>query len=46
MTEQKHDKALIFELSQPGRVGYSLPACDVPEISLNDIIPEIGRAHV
>jgi glycine dehydrogenase subunit 2 len=27
----KHDKALIFELSHPGRVAYSLPACDVPE---------------
>lgn len=35
----KHDKALIFELSHPGRVGYSLPACDVPEQQLNDLIP-------
>lgn len=35
----KHDKALIFELSHPGRVGYSLPVCDVPEQQLNDLIP-------
>jgi glycine dehydrogenase subunit 2 len=38
-TTVKHDKALIFELSHPGRVGYSLPACDVPEQQLNDLIP-------
>jgi glycine dehydrogenase subunit 2 len=39
MTTVKHDKALIFELSQPGRTAYSLPACDVPEIEVSDIIP-------
>ncbi|WP_308860283.1 aminomethyl-transferring glycine dehydrogenase subunit GcvPB [Paenibacillus radicibacter] len=41
-TEQpvvKHDKALIFELSKPGRVGYSLPACDVPQIEKQELIP-------
>jgi len=38
-TEVKHDKALIFELSHPGRVGYSLPVCDVPEQQLTDLIP-------
>ncbi|TCZ80995.1 glycine dehydrogenase subunit 2 [Paenibacillus albiflavus] len=38
-TEVKHDKALIFELSHPGRVGYSLPVCDVPEQKLTDLIP-------
>ncbi|SFJ32388.1 aminomethyl-transferring glycine dehydrogenase subunit GcvPB [Thermoflavimicrobium dichotomicum] len=27
------EKALIFELSQPGRIAYSLPASDVPETS-------------
>ncbi|TCS96426.1 glycine dehydrogenase (decarboxylating) beta subunit [Hazenella coriacea] len=26
------EKELIFEMSQPGRVAYSLPSCDVPEI--------------
>ncbi|MCR8643510.1 aminomethyl-transferring glycine dehydrogenase subunit GcvPB [Paenibacillus sp. N1-5-1-14] len=35
----KHDKALIFELSKPGRVGYSLPACDVPQIEKQELIP-------
>ncbi|WP_127580048.1 aminomethyl-transferring glycine dehydrogenase subunit GcvPB [Paenibacillus koleovorans] len=35
----KHDKALIFELSQPGRVAYSLPTCDVPETDIAELIP-------
>ncbi|WP_442601928.1 aminomethyl-transferring glycine dehydrogenase subunit GcvPB [Paenibacillus sp. KN14-4R] len=35
----KHDKALIFELSKPGRVGYSLPACDVPQVDQQELIP-------
>ncbi len=34
------EKALIFELSQTGRVGYSLPECDVPEADLNSLIPQ------
>ncbi|MGG1400589.1 aminomethyl-transferring glycine dehydrogenase subunit GcvPB [Bacillus salipaludis] len=34
------DQALIFELSTPGRVGYSLPEMDVPELELNDLLPE------
>lgn len=28
------DQALIFELSREGRIGYSLPELDVPEIEL------------
>ena len=32
---------LIFEVSKPGRIGYSLPKCDVPEI---DIKGELGEA--
>ncbi|RBW70587.1 aminomethyl-transferring glycine dehydrogenase subunit GcvPB [Bacillus taeanensis] len=32
------DQALIFELSKEGRVGYSLPECDVPEIELNALV--------
>ena len=36
-------QALIFELSEPGRKGYSLPKCDVPEKSIEQII-QIGRA--
>jgi glycine dehydrogenase subunit 2 len=35
----KHDKALIFELSQPGRVAYSLPDCDVPQEDVSTLIP-------
>ncbi|MCT1403982.1 aminomethyl-transferring glycine dehydrogenase subunit GcvPB [Paenibacillus sp. p3-SID867] len=36
----KPEKALIFELSKPGRVAYSLPDCDVPEIDAASLIPE------
>lgn len=33
------DKALIFELSRPGRIAYSLPDCDVPEEALSELLP-------
>ncbi|MCP8967085.1 aminomethyl-transferring glycine dehydrogenase subunit GcvPB [Ectobacillus ponti] len=33
----KHDQSLIFEVSKPGRVGYSLPALDVEEAVLEDL---------
>ena len=33
------NEALIFERSQPGRVGYRLPALDVDEIPLDEILP-------
>jgi glycine cleavage system P protein (glycine dehydrogenase) subunit 2 len=33
------NEQLIFERSQTGRVGYRLPALDVEERSLNDLIP-------
>ncbi|SEN94119.1 aminomethyl-transferring glycine dehydrogenase subunit GcvPB [Paenibacillus sp. OV219] len=33
------EKALIFELSKPGRIAYSLPACDVPEAEAATCIP-------
>lgn len=36
----RKEKALIFELSKPGRVSYSLPALDVPEIDLNQLLPQ------
>jgi glycine dehydrogenase subunit 2 len=36
----KPEKALIFELSKPGRIAYSLPACDVPETEAADLVPE------
>ncbi|WP_445490487.1 aminomethyl-transferring glycine dehydrogenase subunit GcvPB [Niallia sp. 03133] len=32
-------QALIFESSTPGRIGYSLPEMDVPEIALSDLLP-------
>ncbi|MGI6225346.1 MAG: aminomethyl-transferring glycine dehydrogenase subunit GcvPB, partial [Peptococcales bacterium] len=31
---------LIFELSAPGRKAYSLPDLDVPEIDINEMLPE------
>jgi len=34
------NEGLIFERSQPGRVGYRLPALDVDEQSINDLIPQ------
>jgi glycine dehydrogenase subunit 2 len=34
------DQALIFELSTPGRIGYSLPEMDVPELDLSSLLPE------
>ncbi|KZZ86274.1 MULTISPECIES: aminomethyl-transferring glycine dehydrogenase subunit GcvPB [Bacillaceae] len=34
------DQALIFELTKPGRTGYSLPEMDIPEMKLDELIPE------
>jgi len=34
------DKALIFELSKPGRVSYNLPALDVPEVDVAALLPK------
>jgi glycine dehydrogenase subunit 2 len=34
------DQALIFELSTPGRIGYSLPEMDVPELDLCGLLPD------
>jgi glycine dehydrogenase subunit 2 len=34
------DQSLIFEISKPGRVGYSLPEMDVPTVDLEELIPE------
>ncbi|MDF2922235.1 MAG: hypothetical protein K0R57_1149 [Paenibacillaceae bacterium] len=35
----KPQKDLVFELSQPGRVAYSLPECDVPEVDPASVLP-------
>ncbi len=34
------NESLIFERSQTGRVGYRLPKLDVPEVSLDELLPE------
>jgi len=34
-----HNEQLIFERSQPGRAGFSLPPLDVDETALDEIIP-------
>jgi glycine dehydrogenase subunit 2 len=38
-THISSNESLIFERSQPGRVGYSLPALDVDAVSLDELIP-------
>ncbi len=38
-----HNEALIFDRSQPGRVGYRLPALDVEETPLDEILPAAMR---
>jgi len=35
----KHHIPLIFESSVQGRVGYSLPQCDVPELDIAQLLP-------
>ncbi|TVY07086.1 aminomethyl-transferring glycine dehydrogenase subunit GcvPB [Paenibacillus cremeus] len=35
----EQEQPLIFELSKPGRVAYSLPPCDVPAEELTELIP-------
>ncbi|RFB10584.1 glycine dehydrogenase subunit 2 [Bacillus sp. HNG] len=35
----KQNQPLIFELSKPGRIGYSLPELDVPEVNIDEVIP-------
>jgi glycine dehydrogenase subunit 2 len=38
--EMRKSKALLFEMSRPGRRGYSLPSCDVPEKPLDQLLPK------
>ncbi|HYK73397.1 MAG TPA: aminomethyl-transferring glycine dehydrogenase subunit GcvPB [Pseudoneobacillus sp.] len=33
------DQALIFEITKPGRVGYSLPEMDIPTVDLDSLLP-------
>ncbi len=36
----KQDQPLIFEQTKPGRIGYSLPEMDIPEVLVTDLLPE------
>ena len=36
----KDNQPLIFELTKEGRIGYSLPELDVPEVDLSDLLPK------
>lgn len=36
---------LLFELSQPGRRGVTMPGCDVPEESIDSLLPAEVRAE-
>jgi glycine dehydrogenase subunit 2 len=35
-----YEEPLLFERSRPGRVGYSLPRLDVPEVDAGAILPD------
>ncbi|MBU9712227.1 aminomethyl-transferring glycine dehydrogenase subunit GcvPB [Evansella tamaricis] len=37
---KSQDQSLIFEVSQEGRIGHSLPELDIPEVDINELIPE------
>jgi glycine dehydrogenase subunit 2 len=39
-THINHNEALIFERSQPGRIGYRLPPLDVDEQPITAIVPQ------
>ncbi|MET0786202.1 MAG: hypothetical protein ABWY25_05810, partial [Paenisporosarcina sp.] len=36
----KDNQPLIFEITKEGRVGYSLPELDIPEVDLASLLPE------
>ncbi|GIP13679.1 MULTISPECIES: aminomethyl-transferring glycine dehydrogenase subunit GcvPB [Paenibacillus] len=39
INETKPEELLIFERSRPGRIGYSLPECDVPAVPKEELVP-------
>lgn len=43
MNKPNVEMKLIFEKTSPGRVAYSLPACDVPAAELDSLLPAYGR---
>ena len=36
----KDNQPLIFEMTKEGRIGYSLPELDVPEVDLSELLPQ------
>jgi glycine dehydrogenase subunit 2 len=40
ITMHNQDQSLIFEITKPGRVGYSLPEMDIPTVALENLVPE------
>ena len=37
---ETRNQPLVFELSNPGRVGYSLPSCEIDIEPIEELIPE------
>jgi glycine dehydrogenase subunit 2 len=40
LSVHKDNQPLIFEITKPGRIGYSLPDLDIPEVDLSTLLPE------
>lgn len=40
LSVHKDNQPLIFEITKPGRIGYSLPELDIPEVDLSSLLPE------
>ncbi|WP_369751111.1 aminomethyl-transferring glycine dehydrogenase subunit GcvPB [Paenisporosarcina sp. TG20] len=40
LSVHKDNQPLIFELTKEGRIGYSLPELDIPEVELSSLLPE------
>jgi glycine dehydrogenase subunit 2 len=40
LSVHKDNQPLIFEITKEGRIGYSLPELDIPEVDLSSLLPE------
>ncbi|WP_425434957.1 aminomethyl-transferring glycine dehydrogenase subunit GcvPB [Paenisporosarcina indica] len=40
LSVHKDNQPLIFEITKEGRVGYSLPELDIPEVDLSSLLPD------
>ena len=40
LSVHKDNQPLIFEITKAGRIGYSLPDLDIPEVDLSTLLPE------